>query len=92
LAQCYDRGESNAKGESVMEWQPIETAPKDGTPILVWRKAGIVWLAYWNDSFLHVQSDQHMPAWVVFDCEDPWFSETYQSPTHWQPLPEPPKP
>jgi hypothetical protein len=65
-------------------WQPIETAPKDGTTIDVcnrWgdRSADVAWVdgkwRYWGvDGF-------GSPGWVSLDL----------SPTHWMPLPEPPK-
>jgi hypothetical protein len=34
----------------VSEWQPIKTAPKDGTPILVW-DGGNISVAEWSYSF-----------------------------------------
>lgn len=68
------------------KWRPIETAPKDGTPIL----------AYWPIMQIYKvrvgswQRASHGPgywaAWnggVKFSQRNP--------PTHWQPLPEPPK-
>jgi hypothetical protein len=60
------------------QWQPIETAPKDNTPILVPTNAhsdGIVivrWYTY-----------NRLAAWRDWD-EDVHF------PTHWMPLPQPP--
>lgn len=57
------------------EWQPIETAPKDGTPILVCDKGPYAYVAEWF---------QHSRTWIGAD-------KMYWEPTHWMPLPEPPK-
>jgi hypothetical protein len=70
-------------------WQPIETAPKDGTRVDLWAKA---WSPF-DDTFHHqrcancywVKQDTigNSPAhWVHLDSG--WF------PTHWMPLPDPP--
>lgn len=32
-----------------LDWQPIETAPKDGTPVLTWDGAECMVLAYYDD-------------------------------------------
>ena len=66
-----------------MEWQPIETAPKNETRILVCatlRGASLgsgrdVAIAWW---------DAHYEIWVTGFQNNP-------EPTHWMPLPEPPK-
>lgn len=71
-------------------WRPIETAPRDGTRIMVSNGIG-VWFAEW-----------HQFASSGFRFADPWRSmmlnhdhiehpHRYKAPTHWQPLPEPPK-
>ena len=82
-----------------MDWQPIETAPKDGTWILVsGGKAGF------DDYMKEIES---WPQCMVAFCEparDEWSRDywavcfwdggwrtDYESPTHWMPLPEPPK-
>lgn len=65
-----------------MNWQPIETAPKDGTGFL----------AFWGkDTAL----DERSFGVVVFvsgeyrNTDD--YGTTYGKPTHWMPLPEPPQ-
>ena len=75
------------------EWQPIETAPKDGTSVLV------------GGGTLIDQSETYpqplplsTPETAYFAYLDGWIignSETYWEyliafPTHWQPLPPPP--
>ena len=72
-----------------MTWQPIATAPTDGTRVDLWAKH---WLAY-NDSFVWQRFsncywtdskyiDNAKPHWVNID--------TGWCPTHWMPLPDPP--
>lgn len=66
-----------------MNWQPIETAPKDGTPVLLFTGEGILEAYYlygeWNQSACH--STYEGAGGVVISCK----------PTHWMPLPEAPK-
>lgn len=61
----------------VAGWQPIETAPKDGAPILLWWK-------YWRRNHAVV-------GWYDY-LNQCWLSEVKLSdqgpePTHWMPLP-----
>lgn len=60
-----------------MTWQPIETAPKDGSFIIYGPSIGVICeVENWLDT--------------QFAC---FFSESYgriYNPTHWMPLPEPP--
>jgi len=56
-------------------WQPIETAPVDDTDILVFSE-GLVWVA----------SSYHGMWW--FEKRD---DISLSEPTHWMPLPEPPR-
>lgn len=65
------------------EWQPIETAPKDGTPILV---------ACPYSSGVAVENVR----WIDRPRARGWRFHNYGpalgvQPTHWMPLPEPPK-
>jgi len=60
-----------------MTWQPIETAPKDGTSVLVYDE-GIIVISHW------IGESDDMLGWWDNGIMDP-------SPTHWMPLPEPPK-
>ena len=74
------------------KWQPIETAPKDGTYVLLGNADG-VWIASYSAQF---QSG--------YKPDNPWISlmlnhrhiekvnRNYSGvPTHWIPLPTPPK-
>lgn len=68
-----------------MQWQPIETAPKDGTRLL----------AYWPPVFGGDNAGCATTWWVVtssglFGWESPW-EYADREPTHWMPLPEPPR-
>lgn len=57
-------------------WQPIETAPKNCTDILIYSD-GYVYKSYFIDGY-----------WKISDCD---FTAGVIIPTHWMPIPEPPK-
>ena len=66
------------------EWQTIDTAPKDGTEILLASKNGSR-VCYWDSGRFF--EGWFIPASDAHDC-----GGTYAAaPTHWMPLPEPPK-
>jgi hypothetical protein len=67
------------------EWHPIETAPKDGTPVILFFPNN-----YWRTD---------LPVALGFGSEDGWYEGEADShsmtafgsqPTHWMPLPKPP--
>ncbi|MCA0025463.1 MULTISPECIES: hypothetical protein [unclassified Mesorhizobium] len=74
-----------------MNWQPIATAPKDGTRVLVWAEAeGVMTFAEWgpiNDIF-------GVPKHTGWQCECTPDQEGHFvdgiAPTHWAPEPAPP--
>lgn len=79
------------------QWQPIETAPKDGTVIDLWCDQRRITFCYWGlpshscgEAGRYCDSDWH-------DLEEGWvdgmnepFSEYRGKPTHWMPLPAAP--
>lgn len=67
-------------------WQPIETAPKDGTYILAWR--GHVVVVRWNDDRY---AQKPAPFWDGTDDRRGKLFMRRNAPSHWMPLPEPPK-
>ncbi len=69
-----------------MTWQPIETAPKDGTPLLLFGR-----VAYSQELA------QYVGFWGRWDSAggefETWIcSGPHWKPTHWMPLPDPPTP
>jgi hypothetical protein len=88
-----------------MEWRPIESAPKDGTDVLVYKDVAtvpVVHIAWyrseeeWNESGQHCGFCDSLEEWLG------WWSYTrnsvtqerlegYAEPTHWMPLPAPPE-
>lgn len=73
------------------QWQPIESAPKNSTNIWVWtgKDMGVAfWYEWWREA-LNIAADGPRPVEGVWewadDCDGPC------TPTHWMPLPEPPK-
>lgn len=75
------------------EWQPIETAPKDGTLVLLLDGRMVVagcWNAAFNDGWCFwdgygVSSDDDEANVVELNSWIPGFG-----PSHWMPLPSPP--
>lgn len=68
------------------EWLDISTAPKDGTKILVLGIGGNIFLSQWDDDRY---AKHPKPYWPM-----PPFGITRSRstpPTHWKPLPKPPK-
>lgn len=77
-----NNGNSGEREKVIEEWQPIETAPRDGTNIIVYRPKfhgnyiPQVGTDYWMTKGLFV------PTWGKSRKDVP--------PTHWQPFPKPP--
>lgn len=86
-----------------MEWQPIETAPKDGSHILILRSGhpdeygtNIV-NVFWGDRLAgYAPDDPANYAWLNWH-EGFEYNETgalwatVENPTHWMPLPKAPQ-
>lgn len=69
-----------------MRWQPIETAPKNGSEILV-RYGETVSVVHWDEDAAEMYDGV---GWR--DIGDMgWGGTVGLEPTHWTPLPEPPK-
>ncbi len=60
------------------QWQPIESAPKDGTWVLIWEE--------WNPERKHRN-------WTISRfIRGKWSnSQAYQGPSHWMPMPAAPE-
>jgi len=72
-------------------WRPIATAPKDGTIILVWRY-GEIQMVKWAknncNEWWSKPDGTHISRFDKYDSGEPMDEEI---PTHWMPLPDPPK-
>jgi hypothetical protein len=81
-----------------MDWQPIETAPKDGTRVLVWGEPSghegedehRVVSAWWGRLVAGQQEDENGEGWRFCSFDGGYYGEVYDA-THWMPLPEPPE-
>jgi hypothetical protein len=81
-----------------MEWQPIETAPRDGTQILMYGgKPGydydgaiepVCFTAWWEQFRLPDRNGQ-TGMWRFCSYDSGYYGE-WENPTHWMPLPAPP--
>lgn len=75
------------------DWQPIETAPKDGGTIIIAVKTI---LGYWNIGTAYWVDEQSrgisgwMPRGVLRDFNGGYNDLALGNPTHWVPLPETP--
>jgi hypothetical protein len=78
-----------------MDWQPIETAPRDGTPVLLYfahypiyepdyrNAAERCEVGWFSGGVWHESGTAH-------DLFEPWRDKAGR-PTHWMPLPPPPQ-
>lgn len=68
-----------------MEWQPIETAPKDGKRILLFHHYAVIggWRNLW-----YRQGGADMHGWV---CTEGEIGNQIRGVTHWMELPQDPK-
>ena len=77
-----------------MEWQPIETAPKDGTEFQAWVLSGAAGgsIGFWEPKCRYNEHGQ-IGFWGRIDYDiDGWdYGLTHLMATHWKPQPEPPK-
>lgn len=71
--------------EPASPWRDIESAPKDGTYIDLWANNERISDARWNDR------QRRWEAWSLGDYDGMEFISIAGNPTHWMPLPEPPK-
>ncbi len=86
------------------EWQTIDSAPKNGTPVLVWfcgRMHVAEYTAVWHPDNLkwcvrEAARGDGQPTTTVVDISQPTFPDGrpipggHAGPTHWMPLPAPP--
>ncbi len=63
------------------QWQPIETAPKDGTEILIYHRD-------WDAIHMAAWATNRLTSKGYWMCVADWSAEAI--PTHWQPH-EPPE-
>lgn len=76
--------------EQMSEWQPIETAPKDGSQVLVWDQ---------TEGVCTARFQSHVEEWRASWGSEEWIQDgsvyddalVARKPTHWMPLPAPPK-
>jgi len=76
----------------VSPWQPIETAPRDGTKILVFHPDMGVEITEWYEitqtNYVEFEGGLYRKERAIFYAG--WNNNGHHA-THWQPLPEPPK-
>ena len=75
------------------EWQPIETAPKDGTMVLVSNGKDIAVGAYAVQEYWGYEDEPGAPGLfrkVLKERYAIWDAEGICGLTHWMPLPAPP--
>jgi len=69
-----------------MEWQPIETAPKDSKSKLIWCPENMcIYCVTWREA--DPFEPEYQKGWCVFGGG---WRDAIQGATHWMPLPTPP--
>jgi hypothetical protein len=81
---CADELEAALAAIPVGGWRPIESAPKNGSWVLLLSQEGGVQCGYWGGTYFGFD-----PAWIQYAHRTECVRVTGE-PTHWQPLPLPP--
>lgn len=80
---------SKSVAVKMSDWQPIETAPKDGNSILLGTAgAPAVWTGYFRQ-----ERSPGMMRWTdnqIYRWTRDGYMDLNWNPTHWMPLPDPP--
>lgn len=72
------------------EWQPIETAPRDGTDVDLWDQNGRQTECRWMIPQAKEYSRRFVAEWCYYHVEWGEWVELGGHPTHWMPLPASP--
>ena len=78
LCNAIDAARAAADDLPANAWQPIETAPRDGTKFLAWDGDELL-IVWWCDG----------GRWISDNLQQ-FHPGEHENPTHWQPLPSPP--
>ncbi len=75
--RCENAAQTVIEAHEARKWQPIETAPRDGSGFIGWSPThGIVWNVSWNHAYARFDKNGH----------DSLMSDY----TRWQHMPKPP--
>jgi len=72
-----------------MGWQPIETAPKDGTKLLLCSNVNGNYGSFAPCEWSKAGDISSEGFWLWWQASPEYLTEIHA--THWQPLPEPPQ-
>lgn len=90
---AYNSEARVAELEAEREWRPMETAPKDGTFILIVCREGYVNKVSWEEDVVFCPGITKWPyRWCVYGSfqDEQGGYETVDHPVGWRPLPPPP--
>jgi hypothetical protein len=84
--------------KALTEWRPFDTAPQDGTEIIVYREDALVFTASFCESRSEEPANENDRQWFGESTDEDgwcWFSAcgddlTGDLPTLWMPMPAPP--
>lgn len=88
LRDALDRAEAECG-----EWRPEETAPKDGSLIIIYTEDGVFEFAYWRDEASFGGDEPCAPGWQIRIMPDSYDNEAVKAGTlrGWMPAPRPPQ-
>lgn len=82
---CHEAAKELRKARTpdpLMEWQPIETAPKDDEATKLLITNGFLTAVCWYSEYLY--------EWCITKDDNDYGTESISGATHWMPLPKPP--